>query len=705
MRDLGGRRVDVGVRVGTGDTTRALAGLCALRVIAPTLLALRSNRFVSYEEVFRAAQDDPQLDAFFRAMANVSVSGRYKQHALFDVCAALTTQRIAFPDLTPGAFLHYAHETRVSGLGRTDNTTYVGHTAWRVLREIGQFPPGTPPTLRAATRVPQLTPTELVDRFQLGNDGVRELLIRYLTRRSHTIDYVTLHGLTTVLCGTFWKAIERLEPEQADLRLGQDTYQRWREGLQLRKNGRPRTSPDSVLIPVRALYSDIQAWAHEAPDWSVWAAPCPIPVHEMRSREKRQRRVREQMADRTRTLQPLLPVLVGHVDMKLQNLTRLLAAATAAAAGEEFAVDSRRYQRLFTPADRQHERACGYPNIRVLEHATGGARNLTLEEDTAFWQWAVIETLRHTGARIEEVLELSQLSVRQYQRPNGEVIALLVIAPSKSDRERVIPMSAELFHVIACIIRRLTPDGATVPLATRYDPHERVTSEPQPFLFQRNIGQRREAVSPGAVTNRLRRLCNEIGRQHRGFATAHFSPQDFRRLLATELVNNGPPIHIGAALLGHPRIETTRGYVAVFQEDVVRHYQAHLARRRALRPVEEYRPTTDDEWAEFEHHFDKRKVELGQCGRPYGTGCTHEHACIRCPMLRVDPKMVRRLSELETDLIARRARAEAEGWLGEIEGIDPTLTYLRDKRQQAARLTRHGPIKLGTPTRLSTRTR
>ncbi|MGW5220902.1 hypothetical protein ACWEQA_23845 [Nocardia sp. NPDC004085] len=45
---------------------------------------------------------------------------------------------------------------------------------------------------------------------------------------------------------------------------------------------------------------------------------------------------------------------------------------------------------------------------------------------------------------------------RQYQRANGEVIALLVIAPSKTDRERVIPMSAELFHVIAQIIKRHT---------------------------------------------------------------------------------------------------------------------------------------------------------------------------------------------------------------------------------------------------------
>jgi hypothetical protein len=51
-----------------------------------------------------------------------------------------------------------------------------------------------------------------------------------------------------------------------------------------------------------------------------------------------------------------------------------------------------------------------------------------------------VETLRHSGIRAEELIELTQLSVRQYQRRNGEVVALLVIAPSKSDRERVIPI-------------------------------------------------------------------------------------------------------------------------------------------------------------------------------------------------------------------------------------------------------------------------
>jgi hypothetical protein len=44
-------------------------------------------------------------------------------------------------------------------------------------------------------------------------------------------------------------------------------------------------------------------------------------------------------------------------------------------------------------------------------------------------------------------------------------------------------------------------------------------------------------------------------------ADIKFSPHDFRRLFATELVNSGLPIHIGATLLGHLNIQTTRGYV------------------------------------------------------------------------------------------------------------------------------------------------
>jgi hypothetical protein len=70
---------------------------------------------------------------------------------------------------------------------------------------------------------------------------------------------------------------------------------------------------------------------------------------------------------------------------------------------------------------------------------------------------------------------------------------------------------------------------------------------------------------------------------------------------------------------------------------------------------------------------------------------------IRCPMLQVNPKMLPRLDELEADLLARRERAHQEGWLGEIDDRDLTLNYLRQKRDDARRIARVGPVEIGMP--------
>lgn len=72
-------------------------------------------------------------------------------------------------------------------------------------------------------------------------------------------------------------------------------------------------------------------------------------------------------------------------------------------------------------------------------------------------------------------------------------------------------------------------------------------------------------------------------------------------------------------------------------------------------------------------------------------------SCLRCPMLNINPKMLHRLDEIEADLLARRARAEAESWLGEVEGIDLTLTFLRQKREDTRRLAHVAPVGLGMP--------
>ncbi|MDQ2850956.1 MAG: site-specific integrase [Actinomycetota bacterium] len=676
----------------TLPSQRAQAGhtlklLFCLRVIRPSLPAFRKNRFTHYFQNFEAAQADPGLERFLALVDQTNTSLHYQRCARMDVAGALTTQGIELAGLTAEGFLHYAVETRRGRYGR-GYEQHVGHLAWEVLNQSGQFPSGVPSTLRGAMRAPRMTPAELVDSYQLANEDVAGMLTRYLTRRSHDLDYSTLRGLSWDLCDLFWREIERIHPTQIDLTLSEETYQAWRAAVDVRRDGKPRLGAPGIVTNVRALYLDIQGWAaHEPEQWARWASPCPISGRDGRARTQALRRAKERTDNRTRTLQPLLPTLVAAAEQRRDHLTALLGAATDAIHGQDLVIDGRHYTRIFSAGDARHQQYHGYPNIRVQDEQASKAINVTDTEDAAFWTWACIETLRHTGVRNEELLELSQLSIRQYIRPNGEVIALLVIAPSKSDRERVIPMTAELFHVVATIIRRLTRGRQTVPLATRYDKHERVTSEPQPFLFQRTIGQRTEVITPSALRTMLIRLSKSLSEQHPQLLHIRFTPHDFRRLFATDLANNGLPIHIGAALLGHLDVQTFHGYVTVFQEDVIRHYQAHLANRRAARPTADYRPITKQEWAEFEEHFDKRKVELGKCGRPYATPCEHEHACIRCPMLHVDPKMLDRLDEIHTDLLARRAHAEAQGWLGEIEGIDLTLRFLAEKRAETQRFT------------------
>jgi integrase len=680
------------------------ACLFGLRVIRPSLRALRSTRFLGYGERFLAAQGDPALAHYWKRVQDTPTYPQHHVGALFDVSAALTTQGIALADLTPEAFLHYVWESRDNGLnfkgrGKHSRGQFPGHLAWQVLHDMGHFPSTTPATLRAAVLTGRRTLEELVDRYDVRHLGVRQLLLDYLQRRSVELDYSSLDQLSRALVGLFWAKIEALAPGQPDLRIGAGLYERWREALGTRQDGRgQRQEIERILRWVRSFYTDLHTWAVEEPErWALWVAPCPVPDNALRGRVHQQRRTKERMDDRVRQRQPLLPTLVAHLEDRYHRLRDLLHHASPLADGARFTLSAGTYQRIWTPADDRRRRGGGQANVRVRDLTSGEHINVSTCEDIAFWEWVVVEVLRHSGVRVEELLELTHLSIRQYQRPNGEVIALLVIAPSKTDRERVIPMSAELFAVLAAIIRRHTRDGRVIPLIQRYDNHERRMSEPMPFLFQRQLGAVRRVISPATVLTMLQRRCEALAEHHPGFRAAGFTPHDFRRLFATDLVNNGLPIHIGAALLGHLNLQTTRGYVAVFNEDVVRHYQGFLDRRRQARPADEYRRVTEPEWLGFEEHFDQRKVELGGCARPYGTPCQHEHSCLRCPMLNINPRMLPRLDEIEDDLQARRSRAEHEGWLGEVEGIDLTLTFLRQKREQTQRLSRIAPVGLGIP--------
>ena len=179
----------------------------------------------------------------------------------------------------------------------------------------------------------------------------------------------------------------------------------------------------------------------------------------------------------------------------------------------------------------------------------------------------------------------------------------------------------------------------------------------------------------------------------------HYTPHDFRRMFITDAIANGLPPHIAQVIAGHQDINVTLGYKAVYPEEQIQAHLAFLARRRALRPSEEYRAPNDEEWQEFLGHFERRKVSIGTCARAFSTPCVHEHACVRCPMLWPDPTQQDRLAEIRDNLHARIAEAEREGWLGEIEGLRVSLAGAEHKLAQIdQRPTGGQPTHLGMPT-------
>jgi len=659
----------------------------------------------------------------FRRGSLAAVMARHRDPAGF---AQLTALCLADPDICPAAATRTAHRAALilaaKGGTLTDITTgdvvelleaeaaahgtSVGatHLFYRVLHAMGVLGSQAPATLRELRTAGQRTPAQMIDRFGITCRPVRDLLIDYLRERQPALDYSSLESLASYLGGLFWADLERHHPGIDSLHLAPEVAGAWKQRLRtVTKMIRtadggvaeitvPRVSYRECLTPVRAFYLDLACWAVEDPArWGPWVVPCPVGSEEIdRRKDKRRRKAR--MDARTRERLPVLPVLVNTVEGRRKQAAELLGAARQARHGEEFAAAGHALVRVIPPRSAAAK-------IWAQDPVTGRRRDLGKEEEHAFWAFAAVEILRATGLRIEELTELSHHSLVQYRLPGtGELVPLLQIAPSKTDTERLLVISPELAEVLSTIICRLRAPSGAIPLTRAYDHAERTWSDPAPLLFQRRTGFENRAIGASAIRDMLTEALAHTGlTDPADGGPLHFTPHDFRRLFITDAVLSGLPPHIAQVIAGHRDINVTIGYKAIYPEEAIQAHLAFLARRRALRPSEEYRAPTDEEWTEFLGHFERRKVSTGTCGRAFGTPCIHEHACVRCPMLWPDPAQRGRLAEIRGNLIARIAEAEREGWLGEAEGLKVSLAGAEDKLAQIDRRPGNGPVDLGLP--------
>jgi hypothetical protein len=324
-----------------------------------------------------------------------------------------------------------------------------------------------------------------------------------------------------------------------------------------------------------------------------------------------------------------------------------------------------------------------------------------LEESDAFWARAAFEVLSRTGVRIEEMLELTHQAITSYRLPStGELVPLLQIVPSKTDQERLLLVDPELADVLSAIIsasaaataRFLSSPPTTTPRRPGCRPWACCSNAPSaakstPSTLARSI---RCSLAPWPPAELPTQTATPL----------HFTPHDFRRIFITDAIVNGLPPHIAQIIVGHTTITTTMGYKAIYPTEALEAHRSFIARRRAARPGEEYRTPTDEEWDDFLAHFERRKLSVGTCARAFNTPCIHEHACVRCPLLRPDPAQRSRLEEIRDNLVTRIVEAKREGWLGEIEGLQISLSGANDKLSQldATMQRPRSNVALGIPT-------
>ena len=701
LKDTG--RIADGNRAVWQSLGGALGLLIGRDVIRPDLGWLLASATPAHLAADMARVRDPAgFAALEEAAGPASVSVTSTRRAMLQVAVIMAVKGGMTGDITVGDCLELL-EARARAKGDSDNG---GTYFYQLLHAAGFLPAGAPP--RAGMLNPrvrgQLSAGQLIDRYDLACRPVRDLLADYLDERRPGIDYVTLNGLAYQLGLLFWKDLETHHPGIDSLNLAPDVAVAWKQRMQSRTvkttgpGGErtqarvPRLSVVDHLTIVRSFYLDIAEWAATDPSrWAQWAVPCPVRPGDLTHRQALTRR-KARTDQRTRERLPVLPRLIAAAEKERAGTASRLAAATAAAPGQEFTAGGQSLTRAILKE----------PSPRIWAEGsdgTGKRRNLTEEEEHAFWAWAVIELLRHSGIRIEELTELSHHSLVRYQLPGAELIPLLHIAPSKTDIERMLVISPELTEVLAVVVARIRSQDGAVPLVTAYDPLERVWNPPSPLLLQHRPGAEDRPFSRHYIKRRIEDTATAAGLMASTGGPLTFTPHDMRRIFTTEALQNGLPPHICQLILGHKNLNTTMGYNTVYPEKVITGHRAFLARRRQLRPAEEYRTPTEAEWEEFLGHFERRKVALGDCGRAYGTGCVHEMACERCSLLRIDPAQRPRLILIRDSLAARVTEATAQGWLGELEGLQVSLATVTEKLQSLdARIARQSAVTdLGMP--------
>jgi integrase len=306
-------------------------------------------------------------------------------------------------------------------------------------------------------------------------------------------------------------------------------------------------------------------------------------------------------------------------------------------------------------------------------------------ENTAFWDWALLELLVQSGLRIEEAHELTTLDILKRSHSDGKVYYLLHVKPSKYDRARVIPIGDGLGRVLAEIMRHSKRFYGLeyVPACDNWDFQERKPLPRAPYLLQGVT--RPNMIGLTTLRQRLANLAVAAGARHADGSPLVLRPHDCRRVFASEHLNHHTPIHVIQALLGHATPNTVMVYAKLYPTTLIESYrQAVRGMYRATHGDASLRNPTLEEWEAFAATCSLRDMGTHLCALPTGEHCPRGLVCLGCvhaqPKKSAAPIFAKMLASHERAL--QRARESGEP-PGQIAARELEVARIRSAWQRA----------------------
>lgn len=240
------------------DLGGGLAQLIGGDVLRPGLSWLLANRSPRglWQEMGRT-RDPAGLTALRQRARAGGVNEQGFERAAGRVAIIMAAKGGMVADITPGDCMQLLELC----LQDYDDMNLHSPFFYELLHQAGIFPAGAPATIRMidARFAGQLTPDQLIGRYDLACEPVRDLLISYLRERQPGLDYTSLYGLAITLGRSFWKNLEDHHPGISSLKLPPDVAAGWKKRVQQMKSG------SSILMTVRAFYLDLSQWALDEP--------------------------------------------------------------------------------------------------------------------------------------------------------------------------------------------------------------------------------------------------------------------------------------------------------------------------------------------------------------------------------------------------------------------------------------------------------